>query len=88
MKGKATFLISGFNTLPKAERATYDQDRLALDSTKNLLVWTAVMVIGALACAFICRWIFIIAYIVWFVLVFKDFKLDARKAFAKYKMAE
>ena len=88
MKGKAVFLISGFNTLPKTERETYDIDRLVLDSAKELMLWTVIMAIGALASAFICRWIFVIAYIVWVVLIFKNFKLDARKAFAKYKLTE
>ena len=50
---RGSMLVSGFNTLPKAERACYDHKRLAADHRNLFWIWAAVMAAGALFC-----WIF------------------------------
>lgn len=83
-KEKATRLLAGFNSLPEKERALYDRARMAKDSARDFLVWTLVMLVGALAAQCITPYAAVVAYVVWFVLLFKDMHLDARKAFGKY----
>lgn len=83
-KEKATMLLAGFNTLPKKERVLYDRARMARDTAKDFTVWTLVMLVGALVSQWISPYASIVAYLIWFVLLFKDMHLDARKAFQKY----
>lgn len=83
-KEKATMLLAGFNTLPKKERVLYDRARMARDTAKDFAVWTLVMLVGALVSQWISPYAAIVAYVIWFVLLFKDMHTDARKAFEKY----
>ena len=83
-KEKTTILLAGFNALPKKEQALYDRARMANDTAKDFAVWTLVMLVGALVSLWISPYAAVVAYMVWFVLLFKDMHIDARKAFQKY----
>lgn len=85
LKEKGAMLISGFNTLPKAQRETYDQLRLSQDTRNTLLLWTGIFVVGGVCAHFLSQYAAIITFILWFILFFRDFHFDARKAFEKYK---
>ncbi len=87
-KGKAANLIAGFNALPGREQEMYDKDRLVLDMRNDFIIWTVIMVLGAV-CAFLTTdYIAIAAYGLWLVLLFKDMHMDARKAYKKYLKKE
>ncbi len=83
LKEKAAVLVSGFNSLPKKEQTLYDRARISLDIRNQCFVWSAVMLAGALLSCF-TAYMAVPAFIIWLILLFKDFRLDARKAFEKY----
>lgn len=88
LKGKAAILLGGFNSLPKKERETYDQEQMARDNRNSFILWTIILLIGAVASYFLSTWCGVLALIIWLILFFKDVHLDARKAFEKYKITE
>lgn len=53
MRGKASILISGFNTLPKNEQKLYDKDFLVRDMRNLMFLLGFIMLIGALLSYFI-----------------------------------
>jgi hypothetical protein len=83
-KEKAAMLIAGFNALPKKEQALYDRARMAKDIAKDFAVWTLLMLVGALLSLWISSYVAVAAYVVWFILLFKDMHMDVHKAFQKY----
>ena len=83
LKEKAAVLVSGFNSLPKKEQVQYDRARIAQDVRNQCFSWSAIMLAGALLSCFTAYMAFP-AFIIWLVLLFKDFHLNARKAFEKY----
>jgi hypothetical protein len=85
LKGKAAILISGFNTLPKQERALYDQERMSQDQRNAFFLWSVIMGIGALLSYFVSKYMAIAAFGVWFLVFLKDVHLDEEKAFGKYR---
>ena len=84
LKDRAARFLSGFNTLPKEEQEMYDKARISRDMRNSCFIWAAVMAAGALASLFLTTYAFIPAYIIWLVLFFRDFHVDARKAYKKY----
>ena len=84
LKERGAKLVSGFNSLPKAEQVLYDKARIALDVRNQCLIWSAVMFAGALLSYFVTDYMAIPAFIVWCVLFFKEVHLDVHKAFEKY----
>ncbi|MCR5824114.1 MAG: DUF3784 domain-containing protein [Lachnospiraceae bacterium] len=84
LKDRAAKYLSGFNMLPKAEQELYDKARISRDMRNSCFIWTAVMAAGAVACWLLTTYAFIPAYIIWIVLFFRDFHIDARKAYKKY----
>lgn len=85
LKGKAAILISGFNTMPKEKRESYDIDKLCKDQRNAFFIWTFILGAGAVLSYFVSQYMAIIAFVIWFVLFFKDVHLDEEKAFGKYK---
>ena len=85
LKGKAAILISGFNTLPKQERALYDKERMSQDHRNAFFLWSVIMGIGALLSYFVSKYMAIAAFAVWFPVFLKDVHLDEEKAFGKYR---
>lgn len=84
-KGKAAWLISGFNTLSKAQRELYDKERMSKDQRNAFLIWAFILGAGAILAYFISSYISGIAFILWLIEFFKDVHLDEEKAFGKYK---
>lgn len=87
LKEKAAILISGFNTIPKEQRALYDKGRMSKDQRNVFYIWAAIMGAGAIGSYLISGVIAIVAGILWLVVFFKDVHLDEEKAFAKYKLS-
>lgn len=84
MKENAAKLVAGFNDLPKKEQERYDKARMIKDMRNDFIIWTIVMLVGAIGSYVVSSFVAIIAYIIWLILFFKNFHWDARKAFAKY----
>lgn len=84
LKERGTKLVSGFNSLPKAEQALYDKGRIALDMRNQCFVWSAIMLLGALLSYFVTAYMAIPAFGVWLVLFFREVRFDVHKAFEKY----
>ncbi len=85
MRGKASILISGFNTLPKNEQKLYDKDFLVRDMRNLMFLLGFIMLIGALLSYFITPYIAILAFIIFLFIFLKNVSLDNKKAFLKYK---
>lgn len=83
---KAAILISGFNSLSKAERESYDTERMSKDQRNIMLIWTTVMTLGAVLSYFVSPYIAIIAFVIWGILFFREVHFDIEKAFGKYKI--
>jgi hypothetical protein len=86
LKEKGAILVSGFNTMPKEERALYDTAKLVKDQRNALLIWAVILGVGAVLAYCLTQYIAIIAVVVWLVVFFKDVHLDCEKAFGKYKI--
>ncbi len=86
LKEKGAILISGFNSLPRAEREKYDQAKMSKDMRNNILIWSIIFLIGAIFCYFVSSYIAIIAIVVWLILVIKEIHFSVEKAFGKYKL--
>lgn len=84
MKENAAKFVAGFNDLPKKEQEQYDKARMIKDMRNDFIIWTVVMLVGAIGSYVVSSFVAIIAYVIWLILFFKDFHWDARKAFAKY----
>ena len=82
---KGAMLISGFNTLPMEEREHYDRKRMAADMRNIMLVWCAVLAVGAVLSVAAGSIFGAAAVAVWLVLFFRNVHLDAEKAFKKYR---
>lgn len=85
LKERGAILVSGFNSLPKGERAQYDQVRISKDMRNNLFLWTAIYAAGAILAAVLGSYAAIGAFIVWLFVFFREVHLDPKKAFAKYR---
>lgn len=86
LKEKAAFFISGFNAIPKQERATYNQLKMSQDMRNSFLVWSLIFGFGALLSYGISSYMALVSFAVWLLLFLKDVHLDAKKAFEKYKL--
>ena len=85
LKEKGAILMAGFNDFSKEKRSGYDQKRIVSDTRNKCLLWSAVLLVGG-ALSFFVRFYFgIAALVVFLILVCKDIKFDADKAFEKYK---
>ena len=85
LKEKSVMLISGFNTLPKEKRELYDKEKLSKDYRNIVLIWAVIQGTGAILAYYISQYIAIVAFIIWFIVFFKDVHLDEEKAFGKYR---
>lgn len=85
LKEKAAILISGFNTLPKQERALYDKEKMSRDQRNAFLIWAVIMGLGAVLSYFISKYMATAAFGIWLCVLLKDVHLDEEKAFGKYR---
>jgi hypothetical protein len=86
LKEKGAMLVSGFNSMPKEERALYDTERLSKDQRNAFLLWAFIFGVGAVLSYCFTQYVAILAVVVWLILFFKDVHLDSEKAFGKYKI--
>lgn len=84
LKEKGANFVSGFNSLSKTQQQLYDKAYISRDMRNQCFTWAIVMVLGALCSYLFSPYLAIVAYIIWLVLFFKEFHLDAEKAFEKY----
>lgn len=85
LKEKGAVLISGFNSLSKEEREQYDTKWMMHDIRNLFLIWTAVLLLGAVLSYFLSDYCGLISILVWVVLFLKNMHLNLDKAFGKYK---
>lgn len=85
LKEKGAVLMAGFNTFSKEKRELYDCKKISKDSRNNFLIQGTVLLAGGFL-SFVSFYFGIAAGIAWLVLLFKDFSLDADKAFEKYRL--
>lgn len=86
LKEKGAMLVSGFNSMPKEERALYDMAKISQDQRNAFLIWAIILGIGAVLSYCFTQYIAILSVVVWLVVFFKDVHLDTEKAFGKYRM--
>lgn len=86
LKEKAAMLVSGFNTLPRRERAHYDRARLARDTCRLFVLWAGVLGAGALLSHFVWPYAALAAIVLWVVLFCREVHWDTEKAFGKYRL--
>ena len=84
LKEKGAKFVSGFNSLSETQQQRYDKAHISRDMRNQCFTWANVMVLGALCSYLFSPYLAIVAYIIWLVLFFKEFHLDAEKAFEKY----
>ena len=75
---------SGFNSLPKEEKALYDKAHISRDIKNQCFTWAGIMLVGAVLSYFLTPYMAIPAFIIWLVLFFKEVHFDTHKAFEKY----
>ena len=83
-KEKAAKFVSGFNSFSKEEQALYDKAHISRDIKNQCFTWAGIMLVGAVLSYFLTPYIAIPAFIIWFVLFFKEVHFDTHKAFEKY----
>lgn len=83
-KEKAAILVSGFNSLSKQERQSYDTARISKDMRNQCWTWTAVLTCGAFLTYYVSPLMSVVALVVWLCLFFKEVHLDTYTAFEKY----
>ena len=83
-KEKAAILVSGFNSLSKEERQSYDTARISKDMRNQCWTWTAVLTCGAFLTYYVSPFMSVVAMVVWLCLFFKEVHLDVYTAFEKY----
>lgn len=86
LKEKGAMLISGFNTIPKAEREKYDKKKMSLDMRNLMLLYALVMFAGAVLAQYVHNGLGWASLILLAVLFFKEVHLDTGKAFGKYRL--
>ncbi len=84
LKEKAAILISGFNTLPKELRVKYDTRQMSKDMRNQFVLWTIVLLSGAILSHFISFYFALAASVLWLFLFLKEVHFDIDKAFDRY----
>lgn len=82
LKEKGAYFVSGFRTLNHPEK--YDKAYISLDMRNQCFIYFVILCIGAILSYFLSAYIAIAAILVWFIVFFRNFNLDAEKAFEKY----
>ena len=82
LKEKGANYVSGFNTLNHPEK--YDKAYISRDMRNQCFIYFVILSIGAILSYFLSVYIAIAAILVWLIVFFRNFNLDAEKAFEKY----
>ena len=81
LKDKGAQFVSGFNILNHPEK--YDKAYISRDMKNQCFIYFGILCIGAIL-SFLSAYVAIVAILVWLILFFRNFNLDAEKAFEKY----
>ncbi len=81
---KAAMLVSGFNTLPKEKRESYDQLRLSADHRNLFFLWSGMFAAGAAGSFLISQYTAVAVFAIWLILFFREVHINEEKAFSKY----
>ena len=82
LKEKGADYVSGFNTLNHPEK--YDKAYISRDMRNQCFIYFVILSIGAILSYYLSAYVAIVAILVWLILFFRNFHLDAEKAFEKY----
>lgn len=82
LKEKGAKYVSGFRTLNHPEK--YDKASISLDIRNQCFIYFVILSIGAILSYSLSAYIAIAALLVWLIIFFHNFNLDAEKAFEKY----
>ena len=82
LKEKGAYFVSGFRTLNHPEK--YDKAYISRDIRNQCFIYFVILSIGAILSYFLSVYIAIAAILVWLIVFFRNFNLDAEKAFEKY----
>ena len=82
LKEKGADYVSGFNTLNHPEK--YDKAYISRDMRNQCFIYFVILSIGAILSYFLSAYIALTALLVWLIIFFHNFNLDAEKAFEKY----
>lgn len=82
LKEKGAKYVSGFRTLNHPEK--YDKAYISRDMRNQCFIYFVILSIGAILSYFLSAYIAIAALLVWLIIFFHSFNLDAEKAFEKY----
>ena len=83
-KGKCAKYITGFSSLPKKEQPLYDQEAMARDVRNSYLLYSLIMLLGAVFSVILSPYSAAAAYFIWGYFFFREVHLDPYKAFEKY----
>lgn len=82
LKEKGANYVSGFNTLNHPEK--YDKAYISRDMRNQCFIHFVILCIGSVLSYYLIAYVAIVAILVWLILFFRNFNLDAEKAFEKY----
>lgn len=86
LKEKAAVLIAGFNYFSKEKQEKYNRNKISKDMRNSFLIWSIILLLGAITSYFINEYFAIFSMIIWVILFIKDVHIDPEKAFDKYKI--
>lgn len=81
LKEKGANYVSGFNTLNHPEK--YDKAYISRDMRNQCFIHFVILCIGSVLSYYLSAYVAIVAILVWLILFFRNFNLDAEKAFEK-----
>ncbi len=81
-KEKGAQFVSGFRILNHPEK--YDKANISRDMRNQCFIYFVILSIGAILSYFLSAYIALTTLLVWLIIFFHNFNLDAEKAFEKY----
>lgn len=82
LKEKGANYVSGFNTLNHLKK--YDKAYISRDMRNQCFIYFVILSIGSVLSYYLSAYVVIAALLVWLIIFFHNFNLDAEKAFEKY----
>lgn len=79
---KRAQFVSGFRILNHPEK--YDKANISRDMRNQCFIYFVILSIGAILSYFLSAYIALMTLLVWLIIFFHNFNLDAEKAFEKY----
>ena len=85
---KAALWVSGFNTLPPADRACYDTARLSRDYARKFAGWSVLLLAGSGLGGRVSGWGAAGALALWAVWFFRSVHWEPERAFGRYRLPQ